>query len=227
MNENIKNDYEEISALSNDLLDVYRNSNKETCIYPVKDGLFALIDFEDKEKVISAGKWFAQKTQAGVYLFSDNNGKRTYLHNFISKKNNITFKNKITLDCRKQNLIGGTRVAVMRARRGKRDTTSKYKGICMRAKEGVWSVAIKYGKGRLDLGRYKDEIEAAKIYDEAAKIIFKETAYLNFPGKNTEQYRAIILRYIEARELRLSQQNKKDINCRKDSLRRHSIKLLH
>ena len=66
---NIKNDYGEISALSNDLLDVYRDSNKETCIYPVKDGLFALIDFEDKEKVISAGKWFAQKPKLEFIYF--------------------------------------------------------------------------------------------------------------------------------------------------------------
>ena len=208
MEHNLKIEYEEISELSNDLLNVYRKTDKETCIYPVKEGLFALIDFEDKEKVISAGKWLAQKTQSGVYLFTNINGKRIYLQNFISEMNNITFKNKITLDCRKENLIGGTRKAVMRLRRGKRNTTSKYKGICMRTEEGIWSVAIKYGNGRLYLGRYKNEIVAAKVYDQAAKIIFKETAYLNFPGENTEQYRNIILKYIESRELRLSKQDK-------------------
>ena len=84
----------------------------------------------------------------------------------------------------------------MRARRGKRDTTSKYKDICMRTKEGVWSVAIKYENGRLYLRRYKNEIGVAKVYDEVAKIIFKETAYQNFPGENIEQYRNIMLKYI-------------------------------
>ena len=57
---------------------------------------------------------------------------------------------------------------------------SAYKGVCV-TRNGKWRAVIyKSGKQKY-LGTYKSEIDAAKSYDSAARIIFTDPKYLNFP----------------------------------------------
>lgn len=98
--------------------------------------------------------------------------------------NNVSFKNKIPLDCRLSNLIfTNERQGVMRNRKGKRNSSSQYKGVRQtpRDKElGNWRTAI-YDPdiGDIYLGAYKSELQAAKIYDAAVAILFGEDGYRN------------------------------------------------
>ena len=74
----------------------------------------------------------------------------------------------------------------------KRPTSSKYKGVCWNKKSKKWQAHIHYNGISIHLGLFDSEEDAAKAYDEAAKIYHGEFAVLNFPevlvkagGKNT------------------------------------------
>jgi predicted protein tyrosine phosphatase len=90
------------------------------------------------------------------------------------------------LDYRWQNLVATNRRRVshrfhkQRACRG-RPTTSKYKGVTWDSARKIWKAEIMCPSGRLRkfLGRYQDELAAARAYDEAALKHFGRFARLN------------------------------------------------
>jgi len=57
---------------------------------------------------------------------------------------------------------------------------SKYKGVGFHKAYGKWRARIQVNKKPIYLGYFKDEIDAAKAYDEAAKKHFGAFARLNF-----------------------------------------------
>jgi len=61
--------------------------------------------------------------------------------------------------------------------------TSKYKGVCWKKRNRRWTAAITFEKKKIHLGYFKNEIDAAKAYDEAAKKYHGEFACLNFPDE--------------------------------------------
>jgi hypothetical protein len=65
-----------------------------------------------------------------------------------------------------------------------RSKTSKYKGVTRRKMSNKWFAQIKFNRKHIDIGRFDNEIEAAKAYDNVARKLFKEFAYLNFPEKS-------------------------------------------
>ena len=89
------------------------------------------------------------------------------------------------LDNRKSNLRLCTQRQNNQTQRP-RGKTSKYKGVYWnkRAKKFMASICID-GKKK-SLGYFIDEVAAAKSYDKAAKKLFGEFAYLNFPNEVCE-----------------------------------------
>ena len=66
--------------------------------------------------------------------------------------------------------------------RGKKPSTSQYKGVCLNAttsSQKKWRADIKVNGKHITIGRYYTEIEAAKAYNEYAKEYFGEFAKLN------------------------------------------------
>ena len=58
---------------------------------------------------------------------------------------------------------------------------SKYKGVHWHKNHRKWLARITFEKNTIHLGYFRNEIEAAKAYDEAAKKYHGEFASLNFP----------------------------------------------
>ena len=84
------------------------------------------------------------------------------------------------LNNQRNNLRPCTNLQNQRNKTCKINGTSKYKGVYWNKKSKKWDTRISVDKKRICGKSFKDEIEAAKAYDEMAKLYFGEFAYLNF-----------------------------------------------
>jgi IS5 family transposase len=66
------------------------------------------------------------------------------------------------------------------SRKLKESAQSRYKGVYR--DNNKWHAQIMLGEQVINLGRFRSEVTAGRIYDKAAKEIFKDFAFLNFPG---------------------------------------------
>jgi hypothetical protein len=85
------------------------------------------------------------------------------------------------LDNRKENLRLATSTQNNRNRRKRSDTTtSQYKGVSWHGRSGKWQVHIRVNGKGINLGYFILELDAAYVYDKAARYYFGEFAYTNF-----------------------------------------------
>ena len=155
----------------------------------IKGGRVALVDDEDFERV-NQFKWYIQANKSNTYAMRisviDGKDKKIYLHRFILNLENSTEKldvdhiNHNSLDNRKINLRACTRTQNMMNATFRKKSFSKYKGVSL-CKDGInFRARIKINKIEIQIGRFANEIEAAKAYDEAAKKYYGEFCYINF-----------------------------------------------
>jgi hypothetical protein len=94
----------------------------------------------------------------------------------------VDHKNCNSLDNRRENLRLATHAEnVQNRRKTSRKTSSRYVGVSFHKKKGKWMAVIGHKGKNIWLGRFDNEIEAAKAYDAAAKKYYGEFARLNFP----------------------------------------------
>jgi hypothetical protein len=62
---------------------------------------------------------------------------------------------------------------------GRKSHIKEYKGVHWHTRDCVWNANIRVNKRLIHLGSFKNKLEAAKAYDEAAKRYFGEFACLN------------------------------------------------
>jgi len=143
----------------------------------------AIIDKEDVDRCKDV-KWCL----CNGYIIGKVNRKPVYLHNFIlERKSDGMIEpdhiNRKKHDCRKENLrlcqhwnntcnIGH-----------KKHNTSGLKGICFDKQRNLWISSIRANNKIYNLGRFKDKVEAAKVYDKKAIELHGEFAVLNFPNE--------------------------------------------
>lgn len=157
---------------------------------------------------------YARSSQVvpGEYVTLHNYVMSLYLHGTYDPEiKQVTFNNKITLDCLILNLLNNHgRQAAMRNRRGKSGASSKFKGVKKTiTKNGhvTWQSSIMDGEKRFNLGSYPSENYAAEIYDAAAWILFGASAFYNFPiGTPNSQQRRTASARIEKRLVQLGGQ---------------------
>ena len=85
------------------------------------------------------------------------------------------------LDNRKSNLRVCTNQQNQRNARKKRTASSIYKGVSFVKARSKFRAYIVVNNKQTGLGQFSNEIDAAKAYDQKAKELFGEFAYLNFP----------------------------------------------
>lgn len=93
----------------------------------------------------------------------------------------VDHKNRNKLDNRRSNL------RICKAfensiNKGKYPGNNTYKGIC-KTIDGKWQAQIGINRRQKYLGRFDNDVEAAKAYDTAARELYGEYAYLNFPNE--------------------------------------------
>jgi hypothetical protein len=89
--------------------------------------------------------------------------------------------NRNGLDNRKANLRPATHTQnIWHRRKFKPYSRSKYKGVDFAKDMKRWRARIRVNGKRIYLGSFKNELEAAKAYDHAAKKYHGQFASLNF-----------------------------------------------
>jgi hypothetical protein len=151
-------------------------------------GKSALVDDGDYEK-LKRFKWHAQHQRCGNWYAARNinrNGKHEiqYMHNAISKSRADTqtdhadgdglhnWRNNLREITRGQNQHN------QKVRTGKK--SSRFKGVYWHKPSERWVSQITIDGKTQALGYFKDEVDAANAYDDAAMEHFGEFARLNF-----------------------------------------------
>jgi len=89
--------------------------------------------------------------------------------------------NTDSLDNRKANLrLATPSQNSCNTRRDKSNTYSRYRGVSFSKRKQKWFAAIRTDGKKLWLGYFDNEIDAAKAYDNAARIYHKDFARTNF-----------------------------------------------
>jgi hypothetical protein len=97
----------------------------------------------------------------------------------------VDHKNGDPLDNRRANLRFATAAQNMHNRRKIRTkTASIYVGVYFNKQIDKWGARIRYQGKRIYLGSFKNESDAGRAYDAAAKKCFGEFARLNFPRED-------------------------------------------
>lgn len=152
-------------------------------------GQVALVDDEDYE-YINQFKWYAAFCKRGkrfyALRFICKNGKRTNvsMHRVLLGLTDSKLKcdhiNHNTLDNQRHNLRIATHAQNMANRSSKNGGTSKFLGV-YKVKDSMKWVASIHKKGyRKYLGRFNNEEDAAKAYDNAAMQLYGEFSNLNY-----------------------------------------------
>jgi hypothetical protein len=151
---------------------------------------YAIVDPEDYER-LRKYKWFLRKGRNSFYSLRYVQERRyakkplVYMHQDVidvPKGKVADHKNHDGMDNRAANLRAATRGQNIHNRKKfVMPCTSKYKGVSWHKHNRKWSARIGFKNKPMHIGYFKNEIDAAKAYDEAAKKYHGEFACLNFP----------------------------------------------
>ena len=156
----------------------------------LSDGEWTILDQQDYCRCREF-KWFIKGNGSKVYALRSfkigpKKTKMAAMHREIMnapKGKIVDHKNGDSLDNRRANLRFATQSQnLANAIRDKSKASSRFTGVYLnKAREKKWHVGIRYQGKKVFLGRFDNEIDAAKAYDEAAKKYYGEFARLNFP----------------------------------------------
>lgn len=154
---------------------------------PLTQGLVALVDDEDYESV-NAFNWFAARRGRVVYAARnlrkpDGTWTQQFIHQLLfSEAKSIDHRDGDGRNNQRENLRVATKMQNAQAfQRKKAGTSSSYRGVHWDTERRKWSVEIKLNRKKIFLGRFEDEVFAAKTYDCAAREYFGDFASPNFP----------------------------------------------
>lgn len=158
---------------------------------PLNHGLTMRIDANDHAN-LSGWSFYPQKHRNVWYVLAckwDSVSKKQIkqpLHRLIMnapRRVMVCHLNGNGLDCRRKNLALGSHHENGTSFRTKRkNAASRYRGVHVNNGRGKkWTVMFWHQGKATYLGRYENELEAAKVYDSEAKRRYGKFAHLNFP----------------------------------------------
>lgn len=154
-------------------------------LVPLSQGLFAKVDDLDFD-IVSKFKWCAQKRKHGHHAARYFGKKYVYMHQMIlatEKGVGVDHKDGDGLNNMRDNLRPATKRDNGRGFRHLKGKTSKFRGVCWHKAAQKWAVALTLVRSKtLYLGLYLDEVEAARVYDAAAREHYGAFATPNFPS---------------------------------------------
>jgi hypothetical protein len=158
---------------------------------PLSQGKYAIVDPDDYERIYKH-KWYISKRGNTYYAV------RGQWSPLLRKRLTISMHREVIdvpddlyidhinhhgWDNRKANIRPATAAGNARnARYPKINTSSKYRGVWYNRQTKKWRATIVVNRKRKQIGYFRDEIDAAKAYDNAAKRYYSDFAILNFPG---------------------------------------------
>jgi len=150
-------------------------------------GQCALVDDSDYEYLNQfkwcAGKAYNRDTYYAIRSKSIN-GKQTHIrmHRLIMNAPNgmdVDHVDGDGLNNQRSNLRICTRSQNLRNQKSRVNSSSKYLGVCWHKRERKWRAGIRINKNTKYLGEFKTELEAAIIYNIAARKYYGEFARPN------------------------------------------------
>ena len=151
---------------------------------PLSNGLFATVDAADYKR-LRRYRWHASRHGRKIYACCNTGGRTVSMHHMIVRPRRGCVVDHIDgngLNNRRCNLRVCT-PQQNQANRGPRGGSSRFVGVYRRGNK--WVAEIRCRGKRYHLGRFDDEVEAAKARDRKAYELHGVHAYLNFP----EDYR--------------------------------------
>ena len=145
-------------------------------------GKYAIVD-DDDYPYLSRFKWSIHTAKNGEYVARKlNRDSILYMSSLIigcGRTKTIVYKNKDTLDLRKNNLYLADASVKSQGGRKFKNKSSQYKGVSWEKRHGMWKVEISKNRKSYYLGEYKDEKKAAQAYNVKALELYGDIAYQN------------------------------------------------
>lgn len=153
---------------------------------PLTKGYVAKVDDADYEE-LSAVSWYAEVAGHAIYACRRDStlpGRpKQYMHRRLlaaTLGELVDHRDHDTLNCQRYNLRKATKAGNSSNRpKMRKATSSQYKGVTLDKRRNRWVAQIEaQGKHRW-LGSFLVEADAARAYNDNAKLLFGEFAFLN------------------------------------------------
>lgn len=149
-------------------------------------GKIALVDDEDYEFLMQ-WKWSVTKGRYTFYAERvapiDGRQKKISMHRLILGLTDPNIEGDHIdhngLNNQRSNLRAATCSQQSYNRRNRKNSLSKYKGVCFHKAQKKWVSRISVPNKRIHLGYFDTELEAAFAYNNAAKKLHGDFAFLN------------------------------------------------
>lgn len=153
---------------------------------PLGNGGVTTIDNTDWD-LVSQYTWYKETMDDVSYARTSVNGQTIRMHSLLypaPKGLETDHKDMNGLNNQRRNLRFCTRQQNSANKPKRVGTSSRYKGVSWNINRNHWNSLIKVNYKVINLGTYRDEVEAAKAYDRAAIFYFGDYARINFPRED-------------------------------------------
>jgi len=167
------------------LIEEKHNGRKSRAIQ-LTQGKFAIVDSGDCDW-LSKFNWHAHERGRTWYARRAASSRTVFMHRAVLEHHGFDLSsgevdhiNGDGLDNRKSNLQIVSHAENIRKSRVQKNNKSGFRGVSWHKGDRRWQAFVEVDNIRKYLGSFKNKIDAALAYDQAAKIYFGKFANLNF-----------------------------------------------